>query len=84
MIAVSKPVKWLTLSIPILLVPLLLVFWTIISFPQAPQTPVVPTYQGSLASLPNSSRSWAIYPEDFYQGGQYVTFPQGRVSGVLR
>ena len=36
----------------------------------------------SLASLPNESLSWSIYPENFYEGGGYVDFPFGRVSFV--
>lgn len=34
----------------------------------------------SLSSLPPDSRSWIIYPEDYYAGGNYVEFPMGRVS----
>ena len=34
----------------------------------------------SLASLPPTSKSWTIYPEDFYPGGGYATFPNGKVS----
>ncbi|THH10126.1 hypothetical protein EW145_g1541 [Phellinidium pouzarii] len=44
-----------------------------------PLPPVPVAVYPSLASLPRSSRSWKIYPEDFYEGGNYVSFPFGRV-----
>ncbi|KAK7696088.1 hypothetical protein QCA50_000731 [Cerrena zonata] len=33
----------------------------------------------SLSTLSKDSRSWQIYPEDFFQGGAYTTLPYGRV-----
>ncbi|KAF9002318.1 Alpha/Beta hydrolase protein [Cyathus striatus] len=32
-----------------------------------------------LSSLPRTSKSWEVYPEDFYEGGSYVRLPWGRV-----
>lgn len=37
------------------------------------------TVHQSLASLPSDSRSWSIYPEDFYPGGAYADLPYGKV-----
>jgi len=46
------------------------------SFPLPPEPLAI---YPSLASLPEDSRSWKIYPENFFEGGQYVTFPFGKV-----
>jgi len=43
-------------------------------FPNPPTKPII---HSSLAALPYSSPSWSIYPEDFYQGGDYAVFPHG-------
>lgn len=56
--------------------PLLLVLYFLAVFP-APPTPM--TVHQSLASLPSDSRSWSIYPEDFYPGGAYADLPYGKV-----
>lgn len=37
----------------------------------------------SLASLPRSNRVWSIYDESYYPGGEYVTFPNGRVRDAV-
>ena len=68
------------LSLSMLIVPtVFLSFWFLARFPLPPQpTPIHP----SLASLPRDSRAWAVYPEDYYEGGHYVTFPWGRVSSA--
>ncbi|KAI5120314.1 hypothetical protein M0805_000374 [Coniferiporia weirii] len=67
--------KYLSLSL-IALPSFLLLLGFLASFP-LPPVPVA--VYPSLASLPNNSRSWRIYPEDFYDGGGYVSFPFGRV-----
>ncbi|KLO08642.1 alpha/beta-hydrolase [Schizopora paradoxa] len=46
------------------------------SFPLPPEPLAI---HPSLASLPQDSRSWKIYPEDFFEGGQYASFPFGKV-----
>ena len=46
------------------------------SFPDP--RPWQPT-SNSLASLPQECRSWEIYPETYYPGGNYVDLPYGRV-----
>ncbi|KAI0032039.1 alpha/beta-hydrolase [Vararia minispora EC-137] len=56
--------------------PLLLAFYL---FAQFPRFPDVIDISPSLASLPADNRAWQIYPEDFYSGGAYVTFPHGRM-----
>ena len=63
----------LLLSVP----SLLLAFRLLVTFPLPPGPIAV---YPSLASLPNNSRSWLIYPENFYEGGNYANFPFGRVS----
>ncbi|KAH8106444.1 alpha/beta-hydrolase [Phellopilus nigrolimitatus] len=67
--------KYLSLSL-IALPSLFFVLRFLASFPLPPVP--VPAYP-SLASLPRDARSWTIYPEDFYEGGSYVSFPVGRV-----
>ncbi|PAV21475.1 alpha beta-hydrolase [Pyrrhoderma noxium] len=62
----------LLLSVP----SLLLAFRLLVTFPLPPGPIAV---YPSLASLPNNSRSWLIYPENFYEGGNYANFPFGRV-----
>lgn len=77
---VMKTINCLSLSFPILVIPLLLLFYTIASFPSPPHS--VSVVHHSLASLPETCTSWKVYPEDFYEGGAYVTLPQGRVSYI--
>ncbi len=50
------------------------------SFPLPPEPLAI---YPSLASLPEDSRSWKIYPEDFFEGGKYVTFPFGKVHSNI-
>ncbi|EPQ58875.1 alpha/beta-hydrolase [Gloeophyllum trabeum ATCC 11539] len=65
----------LTFSL-VVLPSVLLTAYFFAQFPRLPQSfHVYP----SLASLPPSSRSWSIYPPDFYEGGQYVDLPYGRI-----
>ncbi|KAJ3488514.1 hypothetical protein NLI96_g2794 [Meripilus lineatus] len=44
-----------------------------------PHNPDTITVHPSLSTLSNDTRSWQIYPANFYEGGEYVTFPCGRV-----
>jgi pimeloyl-ACP methyl ester carboxylesterase len=46
------------------------------AFPPPPGTVYI---HPSLECLPATSKSWTIYPEDFYPGGGYATFPNGKV-----
>ncbi|KAF8998866.1 Alpha/Beta hydrolase protein [Cyathus striatus] len=64
----------LSLSLLLLLLPPL---YFLSAFPTAPPTMLL--LHPSLASLPSTAKTWEIYPEDFYDGGGYVTFPWGRV-----
>lgn len=65
----------LTLSF-LLIPPLIFASYLLAAFPNPPETINV---HPSLASLPRGAKSWQIYPEDFYEGGEYVQFPHGRV-----
>ncbi|KIY67532.1 alpha/beta-hydrolase [Cylindrobasidium torrendii FP15055 ss-10] len=56
--------------------PLLLTVYLLVAFPTPPDALIV---HPSLSSLPKHCKSWDIYPEDFYPGGDYVDFPHGRV-----
>ncbi|KAI6166440.1 Alpha/Beta hydrolase protein [Pisolithus thermaeus] len=47
--------------------------YLLISFPYPPTPPVV---HASLSTVP---QAWSVYSEDFYPGGDYVSFPHGRV-----
>lgn len=76
---VSNPFQCLTLSL-LIIPPLLITTYLLAAFPHPP-APV--TVHKSLASLPSDSRSWTIYPEDFYPGGGYVSLPFGRVSAFM-
>lgn len=58
----------------------LLVIRFLASFPLPPEPLAI---HSSLASLPEDSRSWKIYPEDFFEGGQYASFPFGKVCSVV-
>ncbi|KIY49147.1 alpha/beta-hydrolase [Fistulina hepatica ATCC 64428] len=60
----------------LVLPPLLLTIYFLAAFPHPPPPLMV---HPSLASLPNTSRSWDIYPEDYYPGGEYITLPYGRM-----
>ncbi|KAH7909626.1 Alpha/Beta hydrolase protein [Hygrophoropsis aurantiaca] len=57
------------------LLPFLFASYFLASFPQSPVNVVHP----SLASLPSTSPSWDIYPDDFYPGGAYASLPHGKV-----
>lgn len=72
----SPLVRQLVLSL-LALPPLFLTIYIIAGFPYPPHPSVI---HSSLASLPPSCPSWSVYPEDYYQGGSYVTLPHGRVS----
>jgi hypothetical protein len=72
----TKPYQCLTLSV-LILPPLLLTIYLFAAFPLPPAAVYV---HPSLACLPSTSKSWTIYPEDFYPGGGYVTFPNGKVG----
>ncbi|KAI0053754.1 alpha/beta-hydrolase [Auriscalpium vulgare] len=54
----------------------LLAAYLVAQFPHAPE---ITHIHPSLASLSHTSKSWDVYPEDFYDGGAYVTLPYGRV-----
>jgi len=71
----TSPYQCLTLSL-LILPPLLLATYFMAAFP-VPRAMVY--VHPSLASLPPTSKSWTIYPEDFYPGGGYATFPNGKV-----
>ena len=47
-----------------------------------PHTPNELYIHPSLATLDKSTPSWSIYPDNYYEGGAYVKFPQGSVSPV--
>lgn len=71
----SNPFQCLTLSL-LFIPPLLLTAYLLASFPHPPEALYL---HPSLASLPSTSKTWSIYPEDFYPGGAYVTLPYGKV-----
>ncbi|PPQ78903.1 hypothetical protein CVT26_011712 [Gymnopilus dilepis] len=71
----TSPYQCLTLSL-LILPPLLLTTYFMAAFP-SPPAPIL--IHPSLASMPSTSRSWSIYPEDFYPNGGYATFPNGKV-----
>ncbi|EGN94947.1 hypothetical protein SERLA73DRAFT_187220 [Serpula lacrymans var. lacrymans S7.3] len=72
---ISNPFQCLTFSL-LILPPLFLTAYFFAGFPYPPDAPPI---HPSLSSLPPSARSWSLYPEDFYEGGAYATFPYGRV-----
>ncbi|KAF9235559.1 Alpha/Beta hydrolase protein [Melanogaster broomeanus] len=74
MLAASSPLRRLVLSL-LVLPPLFLTVYLIAGFPYPPSPPVIHT---SLSSLPRSCSSWSVYPDDYYDGGAYVTLPHGR------
>ncbi|KAF9226936.1 alpha/beta-hydrolase [Gyrodon lividus] len=74
MLATSTPLHRVILSL-LVLPPLFLTVYLITGFPHPPSPPVIHT---SLSGLPSSHSSWSVYPEDFYDGGAYVTLPRGR------
>ncbi|KAH9482114.1 hypothetical protein JR316_0004209 [Psilocybe cubensis] len=71
----SSPYQCMTLAL-LMLPPLLLTTYFMAAFP-SPPAPI--SVHPSLASLPSTSKSWSIYPEDFYTGGGYAVFPTGKV-----
>ncbi|KAF8878581.1 Alpha/Beta hydrolase protein [Gymnopilus junonius] len=71
----TSPYQCLTLSL-LILPPLLITTYFMAAFPNPPAPILI---HPSLASMPPTSRSWSIYPEDFYSNGGYATFPNGRV-----
>jgi hypothetical protein len=76
----TRPFQCLTLTL-LIVPPFLFAVYLFAAFPN----PREPLYiHSSLASLPPTAKSWSIYPEDFYPGGDYVTLPYGRVGAALR
>ncbi|KAI0076964.1 alpha/beta-hydrolase [Panus rudis PR-1116 ss-1] len=71
----SMSFQCLTLALLILPAITLFVYFLTV-FPHTPDSLVI---HESLSSLSKDSRSWQIYPDDFFQGGAYVTFPYGKV-----
>ena len=74
--AVTSPYQCLTLSL-LILPPLLLTTYFMAAFPLPPGTVYI---HPSLECLPSTSKSWTIYPDNFYPGGGYATFPNGKVG----
>ena len=75
MTAVHSP--HILISIP----QLLLTTYFLAAFPN----PQEPTFlHTSLASLSATSKSWSIYPDNYYPGGGYATFLSGRVCTMHR
>ncbi|KAF8076921.1 Alpha/Beta hydrolase protein [Lyophyllum atratum] len=72
---VSNPFQCLTLSL-LIIPPLLITTYLLAAFPNPPEAVYL---HKSLASLPPDAKSWSIYPENFYPGGDYVSLPFGRV-----
>ncbi|KAF8874541.1 Alpha/Beta hydrolase protein [Infundibulicybe gibba] len=60
----------------LILPPLLLTTYLLAAFPNPPESI---NLHASLASLPPTAKTWSIYPENFYPGGAYVSFPHGRM-----
>ncbi|PPQ92752.1 hypothetical protein CVT25_003861 [Psilocybe cyanescens] len=71
----SSPYQCMTLAL-LVLPPLFITTYFMAAFP-SPPAPI--TLHPSLASLPPTSRSWSIYPEDYFSGGGYAVFPAGKV-----
>lgn len=69
------PYQCFTLAL-LILPPILLAAYFLAAFPNPPEPIQV---HSSLASLPPSSKTWSIYPEDFFPGGAYAELPYGRV-----
>ncbi|KAI9057386.1 alpha/beta-hydrolase [Trametes sanguinea] len=68
----SSAFQWFLLVCPAIVI--LAYFFTV--FPHSPDSLYI---HPSLATLPKSSPSRAIYPENFYDGGAYVKLPYGQV-----
>ncbi|KAI0677170.1 alpha/beta-hydrolase [Trametes maxima] len=68
----SSAFQWVLLVCPAAVI--LAYFFTV--FPHSPDTLYV---HSSLATLPKTSPTWSIYPENFYDGGEYAKFPYGTV-----
>ncbi|KAH8828979.1 Alpha/Beta hydrolase protein [Flagelloscypha sp. PMI_526] len=64
----------LTLSL-LVLSPVLFVTFLFAVFPGSPESMVI---HPSLSSLPQTHRSWAVYPPDTYPGGGYAPLPYGK------
>ncbi|KAF9265873.1 alpha/beta-hydrolase [Marasmius fiardii PR-910] len=75
MVAITGPLHCLSYAL-LILPPLLLTGYFLVSFPHPPESLQI---HPGLASLSKESKSWSIYPEDFYEGGNYVRLPFGRV-----
>lgn len=75
----SPSIQFITLTLLILpAVTIILYFLTV--FPHNPDSIII---HPSLSSLSKDTRSWQIYPADFFEGGAYATFPYGRVSRIV-
>jgi hypothetical protein len=59
-----------------LVLPVLVLSYLLAQFPRSPPSLVI---GHSLAALPEAHPSWTVYPEDIYEGGNYVTLPLGKV-----
>ncbi|KAI0758088.1 alpha/beta-hydrolase [Fomes fomentarius] len=68
----SSAFQWILLVCPAIVV--LSYFFTV--FPHTPDSLYI---HPSLATLPKTTPSWSIYPDDFYDGGAYAKFPHGTV-----
>lgn len=68
----SSALQWALLALPISVI----IAYFLTTFPHSPEALYI---HPSLATLPKSSPSWRIYPEDFYDGGAYVRLPHGTV-----
>ncbi|KAH6914587.1 Alpha/Beta hydrolase protein [Coprinopsis sp. MPI-PUGE-AT-0042] len=75
MMARQTPYQCFTLAL-LILPPILLATYFLAAFPNPPEPIQV---HSSLASLPATSKSWSIYPEDYFPGGAYADLPYGRV-----
>ena len=72
---VSRSITLTLLVLP----PLVLVIGLFIRFP----APTALTIYPSLQSLPPASRIWSVFPDTYYDGGAYVTFPNGKVRFIF-
>ncbi|THG92954.1 hypothetical protein EW026_g8136 [Hermanssonia centrifuga] len=70
--ASSAALQCLVLVLPAVVI----VLYVLTAFPHTPESLVL---HPSLSSLPHDCRSWQIYPDDFFDGGAYASFPLGRV-----
>lgn len=72
----SPSIQFITLTL-LILPTLTIVLYFLTVFPHNPDSIII---HPSLSTLSKDTRSWQIYPSDFFEGGAYVTFPYGRVS----